>query len=403
MHYLPFNHFFGDTKLLQSFALKACFLGVTLSLAACGGGNSSSDEASNSPVKTDPKPAEPVFKPTQPTVLENGFSYVSDPLAYIKANKTYAVSYWVDQNPLELSMYRVFELQNDQWLSTTYATSNNKTNVWQKQETSRLVFSKKDNQWIEINNDMQASQGSEGTAGIKTILMSDAQGITYYSLIEKDLSNETLAGGLTTGFGNGITLPNVVKTAKFSNGAKAYHWIYDVPDASYAIQRTKVIDFFGSNSYKLHPIYNCATPVSSCTNKVKTVNNAVSSQAWFMNTGKNANIQLFANNIAKLQFTDPETKVSGTENLSYKLIAATSNTPTYILFEKTNAASQQALAKYFGVNNGQFAWYEYNNQVVAGGYQAPIVGEVGQSNLYNQVAINDILTKWQPAKSPVLN
>ena len=91
--------------------------------------------------------------------------------------------------------------------------------------------------------------------------------------------------------------------------------------------------------------------------------------------------------------------------INYQLLAATTNEPARIVFSTVEAVAKQALANYFGLldgQNAQMAWYEYNGQVVRGTYTAPVKGQVSQSYQYNQTAINDILTKWSPAKSAVL-
>ena len=58
---------------------------------------------------------------------------------------------------------------------------------------------------------------------------------------------------------------------------------------------------------------------------------------------------------------------------------------------------------YLAFGDGQVAWYEYENKVVDGSYLMPTMGLQSTQYSYNKVAINDILTKWNPSKNPVLN
>lgn len=60
---------------------------------------------------------------------------------------------------------------------------------------------------------------------------------------------------------------------------------------------------------------------------------------------------------------------------------------------------------YLAFGDGQVAWYEYEyeNKVVDGSYLMPTMGLQSTQYSYNKVAINDILTKWNPSNNPVLN
>ena len=87
----------------------------------------------------------------------------------------------------------------------------------------------------------------------------------------------------------------------------------------------------------------------------------------------------------------------------YTLNQAKQGAPKNIVFTAPNADVQKLLASNFTIGDGQVAWYEYENKVVMGSYLMPTMGLQSTQYSYNKVAINDILTKWNPSKNPVLN
>ena len=72
------------------------------------------------------------------------------------------------------------------------------------------------------------------------------------------------------------------------------------------------------------------------------------------------------------------------------------------MFTAKDKVSSEALKTYFSAGDDQLAWFEYDNQVVAGNYALPVKGLQSTHYSYNKTAVNDILTKWTPKKNPVL-
>ncbi|HMY00814.1 MAG TPA: hypothetical protein PKC44_13660, partial [Agitococcus sp.] len=342
------------------------------------------------------------YVPIQPEQPTQGFSYITEPLAFLNQGSRYnSPSYWTNANPVELASYSIEYVKDvNKFAVNTYSTSGTSSNIWKNDPGSALVFSVKDNKWTEIiGGEKQATEGLVGTSGIKTVNIIDSYGIQYYTMLERDLTGKMLVEGMVSGFADGRQLPNAAYTAQFSNDAKAYTWIRDVLTPVYSIARTHYV-FTTRND--VMPVYTCIN-IGSCSIDAETLEEAVSKQAWIRNGGQNASIRIKAGGQAELLVTDPVTKVNSMYIINYQLINATVGNPKRIIFDTPETVAKKALNDYFGTNDVQLAWYEYNGQVVRGSYQPPIKGQVSQSYQYNKTAINDILTKWFPAKNPVLD
>jgi hypothetical protein len=342
------------------------------------------------------------YAPIQPEQPTQGFSYITEPLAFMNQGSRYnEPSYWSDSNPVELASYSMEYVQDvNKFAVKTYSTNGASSNIWKNDPRTQLVFSIQGNKWVEINGgEKQATEGLIGTSGIKTVNITDSQGIQYYTMLERDLTGKMIVEGITSGFGDGRQLPSAANTAMFSDGAKAYTWIRDVLTPNYNIPRTHYV-FTTRN--EVMPIYACVN-IGACSTKVGTLQEAITKQAWLRNGGQSASIRVKSGDKAELLVKDPVTNVNSMYIINYQLINATMGNPVRIIFDTPEAVAKKALSDYFGVNDAQLAWYEYDGQVVRGSYQPPIKGQVSQSYQYNKTAINDILTKWFPSKSPVLD
>ncbi|MCV7065437.1 hypothetical protein H7H51_06465 [Mycolicibacterium farcinogenes] len=94
----------------------------------------------------------------------------------------------------------------------------------------------------------------------------------------------------------------------------------------------------------------------------------------------------------------------GATELHYplKYTVTDSEGPARITFEARDPAAEPDFRKAFGANTGEFAFYEYNGQVVTGDWQP--AGKTTRDFFgFNRVAVNDILTKWAPARPAVVN
>ena len=344
------------------------------------------------------------YIPIQPVQPPQGFSYIADPLAFMNQGNRYTLlDFWTSLDPVQIAAYQMEYLQGvNKFAVNTYTTSGPNSNTWRTDNFPELIFSVSQHKWIEsINGIKQAADGLVGTSGVKTVYIADDQGVKYYTLLEQDLSGKTLADGISPGFGDGYKWPNVTRNVVFNNGAKAYTWIRDVITPIYYIPRNH---FVFSTRNDVYPVYSCVN-IAACSSTSNTLNDAITQQAWIRNGGNTASIRVKAGNQAELLVTDSVTKINSMYIINYQLLAATTNEPARIVFSTVEAVAKQALANYFGLldgQNAQMAWYEYNGQVVRGTYTAPVKGQVSQSYQYNQTAINDILTKWSPAKSAVL-
>ncbi|TCM63250.1 hypothetical protein EC844_12269 [Acinetobacter calcoaceticus] len=361
-------------------------------LTGCGG--SSDNDSDNAPTK----PTE--YVPSQYKTLSDNFNYVKKPLEEIQRNYLYDLSYWVDQNPLIISGYNyLHQAQNGQFKSLSYATSGAYDNAWRQDQTTALVFNITNNNWVETDGALTMSQGPIGTEGIPSLYVKSDTGVKYYTLTEKDLSGLSFDKGINQGFGNGIKLPEQIKTQYFSAGAKAYAWVKDITQPVYNITRTHLVF---SSTDTTHPIYSCTSISSYCSSTVSSLENAIQNKSWYINIGKNGSIRLVDNQSAEAVIFDDETKQELKFKIDYKLIAAQQGQPKHILFTAPDAAASQVLKDYFSAGDSQLAWYEYKNKVVNGHYSLPVKGLQSTQYSYNKIAVNDILTQWTPKKNPVL-
>lgn len=367
-----------------------------LLLTACGG----SDSNDNDPVEPKPEPPKPAeYVPSQYKTLKDNFKYVQDPLTEVKNNHLYNFGYWVDENPLELASYNYLYTTDNKIFKTKEYSTNKSNSQWREDPKPTLVFNIAQNKWVETQNDLTVSQGPVGTEGIKTLYIQSDTGIKYYTLTEKSLEGLSIAQGMNQGFGNGIPLPESVKTQYFSTGAKAYAWVQDITQPNYSINRTHIV-FSSTNTP--HPIYTCNTVSSYCSTTAPTLEKAIESKAWYQNIGKNGVIRLNDKQVADVAVYNAEQKKTLNYTIKYELIAAKQGTPKHILFTASDTAAKEALKTYFSVNDSQISWFEYDNQVVNGRYTLPINGLQSTYYSYNKTAINDILTQWNPNKKPVL-
>lgn len=360
----------------------------SLFLTACGGDSDDGNPVGNS------------YVPSQYKNLKDNFTYVAEPLSEIQRNALYDVGYWVDENPLIISNYSyLYQASNRQFKSLTYATSGPNDRHWRQNPSTDLVFNIGQNRWIESDGALSISQGPVGTEGIKSLYVKSDTGVNYYTLTEKDLSGLSLAQGMKQGFGNGLQLPDAIKTRYFSRGAKAYAWVQDITQPIYSIQRSHTVFESSSN---LSPIYSCRRISEYCTSTSSNLEHAIRNQGWYLNTGKNASIQLIDQQTAEAIAYDAELKQTLTYTLNYQVVAAKHGQPKHLLFSAPNMQTLKMLQDYFSVGDGQLAWYEYDDQVVNGDYSLPVRGQQSSQYSYNKIAINDILTQWIPRKNPVL-
>lgn len=396
---------------MKSFILLSSLTSALL-LSACGGGGGSSNDStpttkptpsnpSPNPTPSDPEPPKSdAYVPSQYKTLNNGFQYVKTPLEEIRRNPFYDLRYWVDASPLQISSY-TYSAENAQQVfkNITYSTESIYSKTWISDPTTSLVFNIQKNQWVTSNGDSKLSQGPLGTQGIPSVHVSSDQGESYFTLIEKDLGGLTLKEGMNQGFGDGIPLPDVVNTARFSSGAKAYSFIKDNTQPGYVIYRTHQVF---STRYTIYPIGVCETGGTSCSQKASNLEQAISLQGWSTNIGKTASIQIQDHSTAKLIVNDKKNQNYGTYTIQYSVINAKKGTPKHILFNTSDKASTEALKDYFGTGDSYLAWYEYNDTVVHGYYRQPMKGVQTSAVSYNKTAVNDILTQWSPARLPVL-
>ena len=361
-------------------------------LTGCGGGNSSSDSDT-------PPPSPPEYIPSQYKSLNDNFKYVQEPLTEIQKNQLYDISYWVSENPLVISSYNyLYQATNNLFKTKYYSTSGPSSNTWREDATPQLVFNIAQNKWVETNNDLTMAQGPVGTEGIRSLHVQSDTGIKYFTLTEKDLSGLSIDKGINQGFGNGIALPDAIKTQYFSAGAKAYAWVQDITQPIYSIRRTHIVF---SNQDEVHPIYTCGS-ISYCSSTAATIEKAIENKAWYQNTGKTGSIRINDNQTANVIVYDSQQKTNLNYTLNYNVIAAQQGVPKHLLFTANDKASTEALKTYFSAGDNQLAWFEYNNQVVSGNYALPVKGLQSTKYSYNKIAINDILTQWTPKKNPVL-
>lgn len=366
---------------------KASVLLVGLLLAAC------------SPQET-PQPV--VNKPTQGQPLP-GFEWVQKPLALWQTQSLYDVSYWVRYDPVQLSSYTRQTYQGNNTFSYEQYSLN--YGDWKADPSQTLVFNSKTNDWAELEPTFTATEGPVGTSNVKSIYVTDASGTRYYSIQQRDLSGKPIRDGLSAGFGDGRSLPDVIKngTATFSPGAKAYIWTMDQKDPLYTIVRTHYV--FTSRDDVI-PLQTCPTISDDCSSTASTLSEAISEQAWILNGGGNVSVRLLTSGKAEVRYTGEDGNASPqTFQVNYTYSPATKGAPERIVFDPLTSSDQnltQAVSKLLSTGNGQLAVYQYDDQAVRGIYIPPQTGIYSKTYQYNKQAINDILTKWSPDAPPVV-
>jgi len=362
-------------------------------LAACGA--------------TNPPPVTPAPSPSQQPPVQGqpapNFNWVREPLALWQQQSLYDFSYWVMYDPLQLSSYVRQTYSGDNRFDVdAYSLS---YSYWKSDPATSLVYSKAKQAWNEQSVSFTATEGPVGSAGIKTVHVTDQAGTKYYSIQERDLSGLPIAQGIHDGFGDGRGRPDTIKnnSATFSNGAKAYTWIMDQVDPEFSIDRVHRVF---SNQYDLLPLRTCTTISTDCTSDAATIDDAIAKNAWILNGGGNVSIRLLSNSKAEVRYTGNDgTAPPNTYQISYSHVPATNSTPERLVFGDLSSgdpALTTAVTNSLNVGNGKLAVYMYGNQAVRGTFIAPQMGIRSTTYQYNKQAINDIFTKWDPEVPSVL-
>lgn len=366
--------------------ILALALTGSLFLASCGG-----------PTTNPPKTTPPKNSP--------GFSWVDEPLQLWQKQSIYNMSYWANRNPLQLSSYfQQSYVGNNRFVNKNYSLTSYGSNTWREDRYENLIFDIGKNNWAETDGTFTATEGPVGSAGVKTVYVTDATGTRYYSLEKRDLTGKSLLEGLTPGFGDGRLLPDNIKdgSAKFSANAEAYTWVMDLKNPVYAISR---IHYVFTENYELLPVKTCTNISDYCYSGVESLSEAISKNAWILNGGGNVSVQLKSNGKAEVVYKGEDGKGDPqTFTVNYAYSATSPGAPERIVFDELkssdNALTQQ-VAKAMALADTRLAFYSYNGEVVRGTYTPVQTGVRSQAYQYNKQAINDILTQWTPQAPPV--
>lgn len=332
-------------------------------------------------------------QPTPPVQIqpEEGFKYAPDPLKVWESQPNYSYSYWADRTPLQLSSHHIRAVAGGAVVPMQYTIS---YGSWREDHATSLVFNPQSQAWVESAGKLSVAQGPVGSSGAKTVLVHSDTGTLYYSMQVRDIAGEALSDWV--GKGDGIPLPKAVEGKRFAPGAQAYRWVVERPDSAFEISRSYVVF---TTRYYTYPLYNCAS-VGSCSRTPATLQEAISSQAWFRNLGRTAVLQLGANQQATLTITG-ENGEKTTHTLGYQAHAATAKAPAHIRFSAPDQAAREAMEK--DLDEGEnLALFEYKGEVVRGTYLPAASGVLDPYTYFNKQGMNDIMTQWSPRMPAVL-
>lgn len=333
-------------------------------------------------------------QPTPPVQIqpEEGFKYAPDPLKVWESQPNYSYYYWLHKNPMELAAYSIKAVAENAVLPVEYTV---RDGSWIEDNRKFLVFNPKRQAWVESAGKQSVAQGPVGSSGAKTVLVQSDTGTLYYSMQVRDIAGEALSDWV--GKGDGIPLPKAVEGKRFAPGAQAYRWVVERPGPSFEINRS--YGAFSGDSYSTRPLYNCAS-VGSCSRTPATLQEAISTRAWFRNTGETAVLQLEANQRATLTVTE-ENGAKTTHTLGYQLHAATAKAPAHMRFTPSDQAAREAMERELREGEN-LALFEYDGEVVRGSYLPAASGVLEPSVYFNKQGINDIMTQWSPRMPAVL-
>lgn len=365
-------------------------LASALLLASCNGGGTKTQP---------PEPAEPPPTQGQP---DPNFSWVREPLALWQQQSLYDFGYWVTYDPIQLSTYSRQSFTGGNRFDVEYYSLS--YGDWEEDVRTSLLYSKAARAWVEQGATFTATEGLVGSSGIKTVHVTDTSGTRYYSLQERDLGGLPIAQGIADGFGDGRSLPPVIKnqTARFSTGARAYTWVMDQLDPGFFINRTHYVF---TDRYDLDPLKTCTTISSSCSSTASSISDAIARNAWILNGGENVSVRLLKDGKAEVRYLGGDGVAASVYQVGYRHEQATSSAPERLIFDHLNASDPRVTAevtRLLAVGNGKLAVYAYNGQAVRGSYIPAQTGLRSKSYQYNKQAMDDILTKWSPAAPPTL-
>ncbi|WP_441961856.1 hypothetical protein [Mycolicibacterium houstonense] len=362
-------------------------IGVFALVAACGGGES----AEHGPIKQTSAPPESAPSATldQPAP-EHGAVADTDPLKAL-ADGVFMVTRDARATPAEIAGYQSLIATGDSLKTSTFIFADGS---WRPKDVSQLIFSPSKGEWVESDRSFTVSAGPQGGSGWPTVESVGASGTGFYTLYRTDLSGAPLPDGLKRAMSEGAVLPESVTAATFSAGAVAFDMAHTAVDPEFTLDRIPQ----RNAAPKVRPVQACGTPSAECTTVATTLAEATGNGGQFTNASGIARIQLgpdgkgiFIMNVGATELHNP-----------LKYTVTDSEGPARITFEAIDPAAEPDFRKAFGANIGEFAFYEYNGQVVTGDWQ-PAGKTTHDFFGFNRVAVNDILTKWAPARPAVVN
>lgn len=356
-------------------------------VTACGGGESA-EQASGKQTSASPEAAPSVIidqpAPAQGAVAD------TDPLKSL-TDGVFMVTREAKATPAQIGGYQSLIATGDSLKSSTFIFADGS---WQPKEVTQLIFSPSKGEWVESDRSFTVSAGPQGSGRWPTVESVGPSGTGLYTLYRTDLSGAPLPEGLKRAMNEGAVLPEPVTTATFSAGAVAFDMAQTAVDAEFTLDRIPQ----RSGQPKVRPVEACGTPSAECATVATTLAEATGNGGQFTNAAGTARIQLepngkgiFITNLGATELHNP---------LTYTV--TDSDGPARITFKAVDPAAEPSFRKAFGANVGEFAFYEYNGQVVTGDWQ-PAGKATHDFFGFNRVAVNDILTKWAPQRPAVVN
>ncbi len=322
--------------------------------------------------------------------LPDGVIISRDPMADFRSG-LYSLLRKNRTDPVELAGYRQQLSDGEQLRVNSFSAAEG---TWKPMTTTQLVWSPNEQKWVESDRSETLSPGPDGSRGWPTVKTVADWGTTYYTIGYRELSGQDLPSGLPPGFSEGAAFPPAATAGRYSPGARSYFLVTTSIDPVYVIARVRQLDTDQSTP---RLVYACGEAPGECTTAATSLKMATEQRGTFTNTAGTASLELQSKHNRAIM------KIDGAPMLDVlKYTITEGDGPTRMTFAPLdNEKSSERFEKAFGSELANFALFEYDGKVAAGGIQ-PANTTRPDAALFNNVAVNDLLTQWAPPMPPVV-
>lgn len=366
------------------------FAAAVTVIAMASAGCSAGDGADSAQPTSGPQTPATAAPPTQPE-LRPGASADNDPLTTLRTG-LFAPLRRAGTDPVHIAGYRATTMPTPDSLAVNTMAAKS-DGSWTPVPFERLAWAADKQDWVASDNTQRAAPGPTGSRGWPTVEAESIYGKTVTTYSFTDLTGRPLVEGIDPGWSEGAALPASAATATYSPGARSYFESITQVDPFYAIDRIRM-----GGGYQLQTMNACGMDddvvTIECDTPAVSFDDARTRYGVYPNSTRTASLRFSRKGDAF--FVGTEAPVAEKVDVT----VSSDDGPERLTFSTPDPAIAQKFSRLFGTDIENFALYAFRGQVVGGVIQ-PGGTTTTNAGLFNRVAINDVLTRWDPALPPV--